>query len=483
MMEKKCSFCGNSYPSKPPRLIKGAQPVYICFSCVARCDEVFKDDEEGGAPGAKPRSAHLLRPKEIKDYLDAHIIAQDTAKKALAVAVYNHYKRLNNVSEVARSPLNEPLSEPVSDEQAQGALEELEGLKDQAPQTSQEEHALTSARRRAEARAETRAEALSSPVRLSKGNILMVGPTGVGKTALAERIAELLDVPFVVKDATTLTAAGYVGEDVESVIKALWEAADRDVERAARGIVVIDEVDKIARRGASASAGRDVGGEGVQQALLKLIESSHVNIQPDGGRSPRAEPIQVDTTHILFIFCGAFVGLDKLIQQRMAPGSIGFGAPGRAQESAQALPRLSGKNLPYNDVIKHLQSDDLLKFGIIPEFMGRMPILVHLEELSEEAMVEVLWRPKSSLVRQYERLLSLNQIALELTDGAKRAVVRKAVGRKSGARGLRSVMESLMLDVMYDLPDRPDIGKVIIDEEFVEGKRAEPLLLTREVSA
>ncbi len=321
-----------------------------------------------------------------------------------------------------------------------------------------------------------------SPVRLSKGNILMVGPTGVGKTALAERIAALLDVPFVVKDATTLTAAGYVGEDVESVIKALWEAADRDVERAARGIVVIDEIDKIARRGASASAGRDVGGEGVQQALLKLIESSQVSIQPTGGRAPRAEPIIVDTTHILFIFCGAFVGLDKLILQRMAPGSIGFGAANRAPTPG-VIPRPSGKDAPYNELIKHLQTEDLLKFGMIPEFMGRMPIIVHLEELSEEAMVEVLWRPKSSLIHQYERLLSLNNIALELTEEAKRAVVRKAVGRKSGARGLRSVMESLMLNVMYELPDRPDISKVIIDAEFVEGRRSAPTLVPREASA
>jgi len=459
MTEKKCSFCGNAYPPKPPRLIKGAQAIYICFSCVQRCEEVFAGDKESLAPLAKPRSAHLLKPKQIKDYLDAHIIAQETAKKTLAVAVYNHYKRLDDNAQ------ERPAQRPALD----------------APDAPDAPDAALHQRR-----AETRAEALSSPVRLSKGNILMVGPTGVGKTALAERIAELLDVPFVVKDATTLTAAGYVGEDVESVIKALWEAADRDVERAARGIVVIDEIDKIARRGASGSAGRDVGGEGVQQALLKLIESSHVTIQPDGGRSPRAEPIQVDTTHILFIFCGAFVGLDKLIQQRMTPGSIGFGARERAASAdaaAPALSRAAGKDLPYNDLIRHLRAEDLLKFGMIPEFMGRMPVLVHLEELSEDAMVEVLWRPKSSLLRQYERLLSLNHITLEVTDGAKRAVVRKALRRKSGARGLRSVMESLMLDVMYELPDRPDVAQVLIDEDFVEGRRPAPLLVAREAGA
>ena len=329
-----------------------------------------------------------------------------------------------------------------------------------------------------------RQEALTSGVKLTKGNILMVGPTGVGKTALAERIAELLDVPFVVKDATTLTAAGYVGEDVETIIKSLWEAAGRDVERAARGIVVIDEVDKIARRGASSQSGRDVGGESVQQALLKLIESTHVNIQPEGGRMPRSAPIQVDTTNILFIVCGAFVGLDKLIERRKSPGSIGFGAQkGGGSTEGSSKARRSQKDLSYNELICDLQTEDLLKFGMIPEFMGRLPVVVYLEDLDEEALREVLWKPKDSLIKQYQHLFSLNDVELEFTPEAMLEVVRKAMTRKSGARGLRSVVEHMMLNVMYDLPDRADLAKVLIEADFVRGEADEPTYIKREESA
>jgi len=410
-------------------------------------------------------------------YLDEHIICQDTAKKALSVAVYNHYKRLDDIAileelKLSNASLEEveryDLSTEEPDLQLNTAPDQDEGGTKEA--SEEDSHPI-------ERRASLRQDALNNPVRLSKGNILMVGPTGVGKTALAERIAELLDVPFIVKDATTLTAAGYVGEDVESIIKALWESADRDVERTARGIVVIDEIDKIARRGASSQSRRDVGGESVQQALLKLIESTHVNIQPEGGHMPRNEPIQVDTTHILFILCGAFVGLDKLIQRRMSPGSIGFGAQNGQRSKS------NGKELSYNDLICELQTEDLLKYGMIPEFMGRLPVVVYLEDLSEEMLVEILWKPKTSIIKQYQHLFSLNDVELEFTEDAMREVVRKAMSRKSGARGLRSVIEGMMLNLMYELPDRPELQRVIVNDSFVRGEVDEPLFVTRDESA
>ena len=472
-------------------MIKSSQQIRICFDCVISAKQSLTADELFEAEQTERK---LLKPKEIKAYLDEHIIGQDIAKKALSVAVYNHYKRLDDIAILEE--LNQVT--PQLDAETRVFLSkrfEEEGLPDLDEGLELEGAALAGepssggeldgdaeaqgAQEALDQRALLRQEALNNPVRLSKGNILMVGPTGVGKTALAERIAELLDVPFVVKDATTLTAAGYVGEDVESIIKTLWESADRDVERTARGIVVIDEIDKIARRGASSQSGRDVGGESVQQSLLKLIEGTQVNIQPEGGRMPRSEPIQVDTTHILFILCGAFVGLDKLIQRRMSPGSIGFGVKAETERER----RLGARDPSYNDVIPELQTEDLLKYGMIPEFMGRLPVVVYLEDLDEDALVEILWKPKTSIVKQYQHLFSLNDVELEFTEAAMREVVRKAMKRKSGARGLRSVIEGMMLDLMYELPDRAELARVIIDEDFVRGEVDEPRFEERVESA
>jgi ATP-dependent Clp protease ATP-binding subunit ClpX len=406
MTHRTCSFCQISKHTEVEPVITGPFKVQICGNCVMRYAYHFDLTSEDTSQQLKSQSS---TPKDIKGYLDLHIIEQDTAKKALSVAIYNHYKRIRSIEEQANAEVPED-------------------------------------------------------VRLTKGNILMVGPTGVGKTAIAEHIAELLDVPFVVKDATTLTSAGYVGEDVESIVRSLWEAADRDVERTQRGIVVIDEVDKIARRGSGGgggSQGRDVGGEGVQQALLKLIESSQVNIQTDMGRVMRNELVQIDTSNILFIFCGAFVGVEQLIQQRMSPGSIGFGTHKSAGSS---------KDKDYNELIPHLRTEDLIKFGLIPEFIGRLPVVVPLKSLSEEALKEILWKPKSSLVRQYQRLLMLNNIELEFTEDAMDEIVVDAIKRKAGARGLRSVMERIMLDVMYRAPDTPEGQKrCIINGEVVKG--------------
>ncbi|MCA9557740.1 MAG: ATP-dependent Clp protease ATP-binding subunit ClpX, partial [Myxococcales bacterium] len=308
-------------------------------------------------------------------------------------------------------------------------------------------------------------------VQLFKGNILMVGPTGSGKTAIAQALAKLLDVPFVVTDATCLTEAGYVGEDVESIIKSLWIAAERDVERASRGIVVIDEIDKIARRGDGASSTRDVGGEGVQQALLKIIESDKVTIYPDGARTrPQKELIQIDTTNVLFLLCGAFVGIEKLIQQRQSPGSIGFGADSKGKS----------KDEDYNALIHDVTSEDFIKFGLIPEFMGRLPVIVGFERLDEDALYEILWKPKNSLVKQYKKLFELEKVNLRFTPEAMRAIVREAVARKSGARGLRAIIEEIMLDIMYELPDLEDVRECVITEGVViSGERPE-LILARQ---
>ena len=407
MTQRTCTFCLMSKHTEIDPVITGPFQVRICAQCVHRYAHHFNlldhdlDDRE---------TAESSTPKQIKAYLDQHIIEQDTAKKALSVAIYNHYKRIRATQESLDSKLGDE-------------------------------------------------------VRLTKGNILMVGPTGVGKTAIAEHIAKLLDVPFIVKDATTLTSAGYVGEDVESIIRSLWEAADRDIERTERGIVVIDEVDKIARRGSGggSSQGRDVGGEGVQQALLKLVENTQVNLQAEMGRVVRNELVQVDTSNILFIFCGAFVGIEQLIQQRMSPGSIGFGAKAKGS---------SNKDQDYNELIQKLRTEDLIKFGLIPEFIGRLPVVVSLNSLSEEALKEILWKPKSSLIRQYQRLLSLNDVELEFTDDALDEIVKDAIKRKAGARGLRSIMEKIMLDVMYRAPDLPEGDKhCLIDAEVARGER------------
>ena len=405
----RCSFCGKE-AIEVRKLITGPQ-VHICDECVSLCNEILAQD---GAAGEAEAPLRRLKPKELKAYLDEHIIGQEAAKKAISVAVYNHYKRID--------------AEPGEED-----------------------------------------------IKLFKGNILMAGPTGCGKTAIAQALAKLLDVPFVVADGTCLTEAGYVGEDVESIIKSLWIAADRDVERAARGIVVIDEIDKIARRGDGVSSTRDVGGEGVQQALLKMIESDKVTIYPDGARTrPHKELIQVDTTHVLFILCGAFVGIEKVIKQRTTPGSIGFGT----EEGESESPRPQGND--YNDLIEHLTHEDFVKYGLIPEFMGRLPVAVPFKLLEEDDLYEILWKPKNSLVRQYKRLFELEKVSLRFTPEAMRAIVKEAISRKSGARGLRTIMESIMLDIMYELPDLEDVRECVITEGVVVNGDRPELVLERQ---
>ena len=385
--------------------------MHICDECVALCNEILAQDGDIDACDTLERTS--LKPKEIKAYLDEHIIGQEVAKKAISVAVYNHYKRIRS---------------------------EIDEAKD------------------------------GEEVQLFKGNILMAGPTGCGKTAIAKALAKLLDVPFVVTDATCLTEAGYVGEDVESIIKSLWIAADRDVARASRGIVVIDEIDKIARRSEGGASTRDVGGEGVQQALLKMIESDKVTIYPDGARTrPHKELIQIDTTHILFILCGAFVGLEKIIKQRRSPGTIGFGSDVRKRPSDD----------DYNELIHEVTPGDLIKYGLIPEFMGRMPVTVPFERLDEEALYEILWKPKNSLVKQYKRLFEFEKVVLQFTPEAMRAVVREAIVRKSGARGLRSILEGIMLDIMYELPDMEGVRECIISEGTVNNGDPPELVLEK----
>ncbi|MSP73237.1 MAG: ATP-dependent Clp protease ATP-binding subunit ClpX [Myxococcales bacterium] len=400
----RCSFCGKE-AIEVRKLITGPQ-VHICDECVTLCNEILAQDGTDQVHEGQDRRS--LKPKDIKAYLDEHIIGQEIGKKAIAVAVYNHYKRIDAVAE--------------------------------------------------------------DEIQLFKGNILMVGPTGSGKTAIAQALAKLLDVPFVVADATCLTEAGYVGEDVESIVKSLWIAADRDVERAARGIVVIDEIDKIARKGDGPSSTRDVGGEGVQQALLKLIESSKVTIYPDGARTrPQKEIIQVDTTHILFILCGAFVGIEKVIARRQSSSSIGFGAEIRPRHN----------DTDYNKLISQVSPEDFIKFGMIPEFMGRLPCVVPFESLDEDALYEILWKPKNSLVKQYKKLFELEKVSLRFTPEAMRAVVREAIVRKSGARGLRAIMEEIMLEVMYELPDMQDVRECVISEGVVLHQERPQLVLTK----
>ena len=463
MTKRTCSFCNQSKYTEREMVITGPNKVIICYTCIYKYAHHFglsSDEQDDHLKGGQ------FTPRQIKAYLDEHIIGQDRAKKALSVAIYNHYKRVD---------LSVPIDDDVKDSDAwhpevpSDPSEELNfKVMDQVDIPDGESIDLRGdgsgdPQSESDSTLQTQTPIMIDPeVRLTKGNILMVGPTGVGKTAIAERIAELLDVPFVVKDATTLTSAGYVGEDVESIIRSLWEAADRDIDQTQRGIVVIDEIDKVARRGSGGggSSSRDVGGEGVQQALLKLIESNLVNIQADMGLAVRNELVQIDTTNILFIFCGAFVGLEQLIQRRMRPGSIGFGL----------RTSTSSKERDYDELIKHLRTDDLVNYGLIPEFIGRLPVLVPMSTLSAEAMREILWKPKSSLVRQYKRLMQLSQVELEFTDEALDEVVEQAIKRKSGARGLRSVIERVMLKVMYDVPDLPGANRCVIDAEVVRGE-------------